>query len=307
MKESNLKLSVDREDFINNTPFKSKGLNKRNNFTNQDEKSKLISNLNSLNMESSQNNINIFTNKNISLNSNTKNSNNNYFDRGNSEKTYKSNNNVLASNHSFDNSNQKLNFNFNFNFPSEECQKFLNRKRQANDDKKNKNFNVNLNLNVNLNTSNNLNSCNSESSNKYSDKLRSLKENKSLSNQALKSNNNLFDNNDISFPELNSNINGLNKKLRFLNLKTRSSKDLLNNSFSKKFLGEEVTENNIFDKKPSFDFEKYSNNFQKKHRKRLIESITHYETRKMNKLNEMKNQLKFDFDLLNVNLFTHFC
>ena len=263
--------------------------------------------MNNIKLGSSQNNINIFTNKNISLNTNNnQNDISNYFDKNNSEK----NNNFLASHHNLDNTNQKLNFNFNFNFPTDECQKFLNRKRQANEKKKNKNFNVNLNLNVNLNTSNNQlnninNSFNSEIFNRYkcSDTLRSLRENKSLSSKAFETKNNLlYTNNIINSPSIHNEINSFDKKIKFLNLKTRSSNNLLKDSFCKKYLGDDgMIENDLFQKKSSFDFQKYSNNFQNQRNKKLFESNINSESRKNNKLVSLKNQIKFDFDILNVN------
>jgi len=263
--------------------------------------------MNNIKLGSSQNNINIFTNKNISLNTNNnQNDISNYFDKNNSEK----NNNFLASHHNLDNTNQKLNFNFNFNFPTDECQKFLNRKRQANEKKKNKNFNVNLNLNVNLNTSNNQlnninNSFNSEIFNRYkcSDTLRSLRENKSLSSKAFETKNNiLYTNNIINSPSIHNEINSFDKKIKFLNLKTRSSNNLLKDSFCKKYLGDDgMIENDLFQKKSSFDFQKYSNNFQNQRNKKLFGSNINSESRNNNKLVSLKNEFKFDFDILNVN------
>ena len=203
--------------------------------------------------------------------------------------------------------NQKLNFNFNFNFPTEECNKLLSKKRQ-NDDKKNKNFNVNLNLNLNLNRAdNNINSPNNLYNNNSFVKLknyeisnRSSKENK-FSNQI-----NLKDeiitpltNNNFNFPFNKQENFATDKKLRFINLRNRSSNDLLKESFNKKYLGEDLNEAEL-DKKASFDFEKYSKNYQKIKNKFVD----------MNKLNEEKvdsqinkNIVKncdFDFNLLDV-------
>ncbi len=267
--------------------------------------------MNNIKLKSRHNNINIFTNKNIRLKTNPKTCNlNNYINKSNSEKPFK-NNNILASDYGFDSTHQKLNFNFNFNFPTDECQKFLNRKRQANNDKKNKNFNLNLNLNVNVNTSDNheLNNLNNKTFNtvpfnkhKYSNTLRSLKENKSLSNQTNNIKNNLMSiDNNINFPSIQTEINPLSKKLKFINLKTRSSSDLLNENFINKYLGDNTTQNDLLQKKASFDFEKYSYNFQKQHRQRLIESNPPIETRKNLTTIQSKNEFKFNFDLLNVN------
>lgn len=228
--------------------------------------------------------------------------------KSNSEKAFKSNN-ILGSNQIYENGNQKLNFNFNFNFPSEECHKFLNRKRQANDDKKNKNFNVNLNLNVNLNTSGNSlnNAFNSEPFNRYnnSDPLRSLRENKSIPNQATNVKDNLSNNNtnNINFSAIKDGINPVTKKLRFINLKTRSSNDLLNENFTKKYLGDTGDEIDLVQKKNSFDLEKYSNHFQNQRSKRLNESILPVEVQINNKLTQVKKDFKFDFDLLDVSYF----
>lgn len=271
--------------------------------------------MNNIKLESNHNNINIFTNKNISLNTKTRTNNfNNIIDKSNSEKVFKNNNNILASNHSFDNTNQKLNFNFNFNFPSEECNNFLKKKRKANEEKKKKNFNLNLNLNVNLNTSDNQqfnglnnNSFNSEPFNrcKYSDSLRSLKVNKPNPNQDINSKNTLINNHNkcnINFPSIHTEINPLSKKLKFINLKTRSSSDFLNEDFTKKYLGDKASENALLQKKSSFDFEKYSNNFQKQRSKRFIEFHAAVETRRNNELSQFDNEFKFNFDLLNVKI-----
>jgi len=274
-----------------------------------EEEGKLVSSTNSLKLESSLNNIHIFTNKNINLNTNGKsNINNNIFfdQKSNSEKETK-NNNILGANPIYDKTNQKLNFNFNFNFPTEECNKFLNRKRHTNDVKKNKNFNVNLNLNVNLNTSDTSlnNAFNSDHINRYNnnDALKSLKENKSFSNQNFNFKNNLTRESKLNFSAIQDQINPLTKKLKFINLNTRSSNDLLNENFTKKYFGDSINDKDLVHKKTSFDFDKYSNNFQNHFIKKLNGASIAELKGKINSLNQEEQDFKFNFDILNVNFF----
>jgi len=304
---------IEKDTIKKRSHVKSRGLNITGNISNnintfEKEKNMISPQMNNLKLESNKNNINIFTNKNINLNTQNKKVQDKLFENTNNEEL--KNKNILNGNHSLDHTNQKLNFNFNFNFPSEECTKFLNRKRQRQYRKKNnKNFNVNLNLNVNLNTTDNNVNCqsnlfNKDSFNKIKDfeKLpKKLKENRYASNfEESEENINI---NRINFPYNKPLINSLDKRMRFINLKTRSSSDLLKESFVNKYLGDDLKEPSKLIKNNSFDFEKYSKLYSRQKNKNSDDNDIN-EKIQMQKLPiNQKNESEFDFDLLNVSLF----
>jgi len=285
---------------------------------------KLPENLNDIKIDNKKNNINVFTNKIINLKHLDNNINN--LDKSSCEKinTNISNNNILGLSQGLDNGNQKLNFNFNFNFPSEDCNKFLNKKRKF-DDKKNKNFNVNLNLNLNLNTldnnmNSNFNNINSAYENDLYFKLNKIetpdykinRENRFSSNNVgnLKKNNN-FNNIDNNFPFKKKENYSMDKRMKFINLKTKSSNDLLKENFKKKYFGEYDTNDKIniqpYNRNSSLDFDKHSINYQKqKINNNAILDVNENKIIKKNDIqtNNLNSDLEneFDFNLLDVKI-----
>lgn len=143
------------------------------------------------------------------------------------------------------------------------------------------------------------------------------RENRFSSNNATNvKNNNGFNNIDNNFPFKKKENYSMDKRMKFINLKTKSSNDLLKENFKKKYLGEHEINDKInvtaLNRNASLDFDKHSKNYQKQKCVSNNSFNNHgildvNENKIINKNNNLINSSnskldnQFDFNLLDVN------